>query len=295
LSQTAYDGNGMHEILRHLPRDARVLDLGSGKGSFGSDCYPGLRLVRLDPLLPGPHRVEGLVLAVAAWLPFRDCGFDAVIANHSLEHVEELDRVLREIGRVVRPGGCLYVAVPDASTWTDRIYRWMCLGGGHINPFRSERELNSEIARVTGLRPAGIRLLHSSLEFLSRDHYGPRPPRRLWLFGNGNLTFIALLAYILRMIDRVLGTRVSVYGWAFYFGNIREEIETTAWTNVCVGCGTGHSAASLLVNQRVHRQFLILRSYVCPICGAWNLFTNDRSVQDSQDAPGGVAGRVTNT
>ncbi|HYL35657.1 MAG TPA: methyltransferase domain-containing protein [Bryobacteraceae bacterium] len=284
----------MHEILRHLPGGARVLDLGSGKGSFGSDCYPGLRLVRLDPLRPGAERVPGLVLGVAAWLPFRDGAFDAVIASHSLEHVEELERVLSEIGRVMRRDGCLYVAVPDASTLTDRIYRWMCHGGGHINPFRSHRELATRIARATGLHPAGMRELHTSLEFLRRDHFGARPPRRLWIFGHGNATFLGLLTYLLRGLDRLLGTRASVYGWAFYFGNVQEEIETAPWSNVCVGCGTGHSEASLLVNKRVWRRFLVFRSYLCPICGGWNLFTRDRPGQSSAP-PGAVAGSVTNT
>jgi SAM-dependent methyltransferase len=219
--------------------------------------------------------VDGFVQADAAWLPFRSGCFDAIISNHSLEHVDDLPRVLSEIGRVVRKDGSLYVAVPDASTVTDRLYRWIFHGGGHINPFESASKLSGEIARATGLPPVGMRVLHTSLRFLMRCNFEPRPPRRLWLVGNGNPTFTAWLTYFLRTLDQSLGTRTSVYGWALYFGDVGETLETAPWTNVCIRCGAGHSDASLTVNKRVRRQFLFLRSYECPNCGAWNLFTKD--------------------
>jgi SAM-dependent methyltransferase len=266
----------MHEILRNLASDARVLDLGSGPGSFGPECCPGVQVVRLDAEIPRGGRVDGLILADAACLPFRSQTFDAVISNHSLEHVDDLPGVLREIGRAVRRDGSLYIAVPDASTITDRLYRWIFHGGGHINPFESATKLSDEIAGATGLLPVGMRVLHTSLRFLMRSNFEPRPPRRLWLVGNGNPTFTAWLTYFLRTLDHAFGTRTSVYGWAFYFGDVRETLESVAWTNVCVRCGAGHSEASLTINRRVRRQFLIMRSYDCPNCDAWNLFTKDR-------------------
>jgi SAM-dependent methyltransferase len=265
----------MYEILRNLPGHARVLDLGCGRGSFVAESCPEAQVVRLDQSLPGEQGVDGFVRADAARLPFSDASFDAVISNHSLEHVDDLADVLDEIRRVVRPNGSLYVAVPDASTFSDHLYRWIFHGGGHINAFRSAGDLRSEIARATGLQPVATRVLHTSLRFLLRQNFKPRPPRRLWIVGNGNPTVTAVLTYILRGLDRAFGTRASVYGWAFYFGDVREVVETTPWTNVCVNCGAGHSEASLTVNQRVRRQFGWLRSYDCPVCGAWNLFTTD--------------------
>lgn len=271
----------MHEILRNLATGARVLDLGSGPGSFEPECCPGVQVVRLDAEVPRGGRVDGFVLADAACLPFRSHTLDAVISNHSLEHVDDLARVLSEIGRVVRKDGSLYVAVPDASTVTDRLYRWIFHGGGHINQFESANNLSGEIARATGLPLVGMRVLHTSLRFLMRCNFQPRPPRRLWLVGNGNPTFTAWLTYFLRTLDRLFGTRTSVYGWAFYFGDVRESLETAAWTNVCIRCGAGLSDASLTINKRVRKQFLILRSYDCPHCGAWNLFTRDSPTGES--------------
>ena len=265
----------MHEILRNLRPNSRVLDLGSRNGSFGAECCPGAVIVRLDLSLPAPDSRTGFVQADAAHMPFAAQVFDAVIANHSLEHIDDLTGVLREISRVVRPDGSLYVAVPDQSTLSDRLYRWIYHGGGHVNPFRSAEELSAQIAGTTGLPVAGIRILYSSLWFLRREHFEPRPPRWLWLLGNGHPAVIALLTYVFRALDRWLGTRAGLYGWAFYFGDLREPIETTGWTNVCVRCGAGHSQASLFVNHRVRGRFGLFRSYDCPNCGAWNLFTPD--------------------
>jgi SAM-dependent methyltransferase len=269
----------MHEILRNLPMGTRVLDLGSGGGSFAAEHCPHAVIIRLDPERPPAGAPPGFVQADAADLPFRGGSFDAVIANHSLEHMEQLERALGEVGRVVRRGASLYVAVPDATTFSDKLYRWICRwiyhGGGHINPFDSPAELSRRIARLTGLQPVAVKVLHASFIFLHHSKFHPRPPRRLWLFGNGNARFIAILSYALRSLDRLLGTRASIYGWSLHFGTPPPELDTSGWTNVCVHCGAGHSAAWLRINHAVHRRILLVRAFDCPNCGGWNLFTND--------------------
>ena len=139
----------MQEILGSLSAGARVLDLGCQYGSFPAH-YTQATVIRLDrdaPAAPGARFVQG----DAARLPFATDSFDAVIANHSLEHFDQLDDVLREIGRIVRGGGALFVAVPDADTLTDRLYRWIGKGGGHVNPFTDAAELARRIESATGL------------------------------------------------------------------------------------------------------------------------------------------------
>jgi SAM-dependent methyltransferase len=263
----------VHELLQDLPDEALVLDLGCGAGSFDADGsrYTVVR-VDLEPkAIPGPNFAQ----ADAAKLPFAANCFSVVISNHSLEHFENLTASLEEIGRVLKPSGALYVGVPDATTISDRLYRWLACGGGHVNPFSSAEELALKIERLTGLRHIATRTICTSLCFLNRRNCRTRPPRRLLLLGGGTQFSLLLLNYILRLVDRFLGTRTSVYGWAFYFGNIREPIDCRTWTNVCIRCGSAFSSDWLLYDRKLVRQFAIFSVYRCPKCQTLNLLTND--------------------
>jgi SAM-dependent methyltransferase len=265
----------MHEILRNLHAGSLVLDLGCAEGSFPQEVTSAT-VVRVDREAPrnrGDHTL--FVQGDAAKLPFVDRTFAAVISNHSLEHFDDLVNTLREIGRVIDPGGSLFVAVPDASTLTDGLYRWLARGGGHVNAFTSPSETAAAIERVTGLPHVATRMLCSSLSFLNRRN-APRPvPRRLLLFGAGYEWSLFLYAWLSRRFDRLLKTRTSIYGWAFYFGYIVDVIDTETWLNVCIRCGSGCSASSLIRQALVHSTFCGLRIYRCPDCGATNPFADD--------------------
>lgn len=52
------------------------------------------------------------VVATAHELPFGDGSLDAVISNAVLEHVEDLDRTVGEMRRVLKPGGFVYIEIP---------------------------------------------------------------------------------------------------------------------------------------------------------------------------------------
>jgi SAM-dependent methyltransferase len=175
----------------------------------------------------------------ASRLPFPDASFDAVIANHSLEHFEHLETALQELGRVVRPSGSIFIAVPDASTFSDRLYRWLGRGAGHVNAFRSRVDLIALVERHTSLRFVGGRDLMTSLAILNRKNLAGRIPKKLMLLGGGREEQLVLWRVISRLSDRWLGTRLSLYGWALYFGALHEELDTTTWWNVCVRCGPG--------------------------------------------------------
>ena len=270
----------MHEILRNLPPGARVLDLGCGGGSFGS-ADSAFVVVPVD-LEPRTNPPPNLVQADAAKLPFTSASFDAIISNHSLEHFDNLEGAIVEIGRVLKPAGALYIAVPDASTITDKIYRWVARGGGHVNPFVSASELASKIARATGSKHVGTRTLCTSLAFLNRkNHTGLAfsaehwAPKRSLLLGGGTELSLWGINYLWRMCDRFFGTRLSVYGWCFYFGTIGEAIDGHVWTNVCIRCGGGASSFWLTREKLVTGRWLP-RRYRCPVCGTPNLFTDDR-------------------
>jgi SAM-dependent methyltransferase len=270
----------MHEILTALTSGAKVLDLGSGPGSFDATQLP-LRIFRAD-IVPPTEGTGHFVACSAAELPFANGCFQAVILNHSLEHFENLAASVAEIARVLAKDGYLYVAVPDASTFTDRVYRWLGRGGGHVNPFTDAAAVARMFTEATGLRHAGTRVLCTSLSFLNRRNIPLRPPRKLLLFANGNETFVRWLTYALRRIDGWFHWCASVYGWAFFFGGPL-VLDLATWSNVCVRCGSGSPSSRL---QVMRRRFLP-DVYRCPNCGTRNLFTDDRSGPGGRDSING--------
>jgi SAM-dependent methyltransferase len=82
------------------PNRHRLLDLGCGGRHIEG-------AVRCDLTLTPPG-----VCADAARLPFRSGSFDCVVTTAVLEHVPYPQRVVREIHRVLRPGGTVYIEVP---------------------------------------------------------------------------------------------------------------------------------------------------------------------------------------
>ena len=207
-------------------------------------------------------------------LPFRDGSFQALILNHSLEHFERLAEAVSEMARVLARDGLLYIAVPDASTFTDRVYRWLGRGGGHVNPFTDRDAVPRMITAATGLKHAGTRVLCTSLSFLNRRNLRTRPQTKLLLFANGNETLVRALTYALRCLDRMFHARASVYGWAFYFGDAIAP-ETTSG-RMCA------SAAARRILRRCcsHRAegCCLLCEYLCPKCGTRNFYTGGRWV-----------------
>jgi SAM-dependent methyltransferase len=264
----------MLDLIEKLPPGARVLDLGAGPGSFRA-VRDDLAVVRLDLEIPASRNAGNYVSADAAKMPFAPGVFHLVVSNHSLEHFVHLEPTVREIGRVLRPGGPLYIAVPNAATLTDRIYRWLARGGGHVNPFRHPQEVIGLVDRLTGLPHRATRLLYSSLSFLNARNFKSRPPRKILLFARGNETFLAVFVWVLRQLDRSFGTRFSQYGWSFYFGADAAPDAAENWINVCVRCGSGHSEIFLKKKGAIPPLQGWFKWYRCPTCKCWNVLTKE--------------------
>jgi SAM-dependent methyltransferase len=101
------------EFAPNLPEP--IIDIGSGDGSFVEIALPGRHVVGIDPIRSDTYEAArrgvyaGLSVASGAALPHADASFASAISNCVLEHVVPLDETLREVARVLRPGG-LFVA-----------------------------------------------------------------------------------------------------------------------------------------------------------------------------------------
>jgi ubiquinone/menaquinone biosynthesis C-methylase UbiE len=108
-------------VIRLTPQ-ARVLEIGCGRGAgarriqaefhparlHASDLDHRMILKAQRYLQSGGRDQIALFVADACWLPYRDAALDAVFGFGVLHHVPDWRGALREIARVLKPGG-IYV------------------------------------------------------------------------------------------------------------------------------------------------------------------------------------------
>ena len=161
----------------------RLLDLGAG---FGRHAFEGLRrganVVAFDYALEELRQVNDLFGAMvevgeapvgaaggsvrgdAHRLPFPDGAFDRIIASEVLEHLPDDATAVRELARVLRPGGTIAVTVPaklaETVCWklSDE-YHAPFVEGGHLRIY-SESGMRQMLADA-GLEPTGSHKAHS--------------------------------------------------------------------------------------------------------------------------------------
>jgi SAM-dependent methyltransferase len=118
----------LRELIDSIPKGSRVLDVGCGPGSWDYGARPDLLVTGFDIKFPPgpPARSAHVSIARAdlARLPFRDESFDLTVAHYVLEHVTELVASADELARVTRRDGLLYLSVPRAAAFDDRLYRF---------------------------------------------------------------------------------------------------------------------------------------------------------------------------
>jgi len=98
----------------------RVLDIGCGKGRFARvlrQNHSSARIFGLDiseRMLRFVPTDIGALAGSMTELPFANASFDAAYATESLEHAVEIERAVREICRVVKPGGRIAIIDKNA-------------------------------------------------------------------------------------------------------------------------------------------------------------------------------------
>jgi len=132
---------------------ARILDFGCGEGAVvDAGLASGLPMCGADVFYAGakarPH--GGAIHEISRGrLPFPDAVFGLVVNNQVMEHVEDLDAALREIHRVLAPGGLVLSVFPSRDVFRE----------GHIGiPFSHwfPRDSRVRFYYTWGLRALGL-------------------------------------------------------------------------------------------------------------------------------------------
>ncbi len=180
-------------------RPMSVLDAGCGNGWLSEILASrGHRVSALDiggdSLKRAKARLESRDTSVSFCsgdiysLPFPDSFFDAAVASEIIEHLDRPDDAIKELARVVRPGGHVLITTPYRET----IEYTLCIHcnkktpvNAHLHSF--DREKIESLATAAGLTADRF------------DVFMSRPMERLGLSG-----FTGFLPFgVWRMIDRI--------------------------------------------------------------------------------------------
>ena len=216
-----------------------VIDVGCGAGRHAFELYRrGANVVAFDQDAPELENVDTLFAAMAAEgeapaeasartvvgdalnLPFPDESFDHVIASEILEHVPADTRAMRELARILKPGGSAAVTVPR---WLPERVCWMLsdayheVEGGHVRIYRRP-ELFGKL-RGVGLEPTGVahaHALHAPYWWLKcavgvdrEDHPLTRTYHKMLVWDLMKRPWVTAAAE--KLLDPVIGKSIAVY------------------------------------------------------------------------------------
>lgn len=193
-----------HRMIRARLEPARdlegrtVLDIGCGRGGFaawlarhpaspaevvGCDFSAvAVEKARMFAEAAGLSRVRFEAADIQALTQFSDATFDTVFSCETIEHVPDPPRAVRELVRVLKPGGRLFLSTPNyfSTIGLYRVYCWL-RGKTFDEGGQPICQVNMTMITRRWAREAGL----TRIEVVGSGHYLPvpgRPPLALpWL------------------------------------------------------------------------------------------------------------------
>lgn len=138
LTRSAHiHGDVADRFKRHLPT-GRLLDLPAGDGVNTRGLVAGGYEVVAGDLFPDECAGEDYevkkVNLLDRPLPFEDESFDGILHSEGIEHLDAQVGVLRELARILKPGGVLIVTMPNVLNLQQRVAHVLT---GHAHPYRA--------------------------------------------------------------------------------------------------------------------------------------------------------------
>lgn len=103
---------------------SRVLDLGCGDGSFTTRIvqrFGSTDIYGIESNIEKARKAEALGIKIFISdlnrvFPFEDSCFDIVLSNFVIEHIFDVDNFVKEIRRVLKPGGCTIIGTENLAS-----------------------------------------------------------------------------------------------------------------------------------------------------------------------------------
>jgi SAM-dependent methyltransferase len=145
-----------------LPSSARILDAGCGSGRNMIELrrhgtVTGVELSDASVEIARGRGAGEVVAGSVLEMPFPDASFDFAVSLDVVEHLEDDLGALRELRRVIAPGGRLLLTVPA--------YQWLWSGHDEINHHhrRYTRRSLGRVAEAAGWKQARTTYFNSLL------------------------------------------------------------------------------------------------------------------------------------
>lgn len=109
--------------------DLRVLDCGAWNGWFLSYNVPAIRqriALDFDPHFAGELKKQGIDFVLAdmerGHIPVAENSIDLLAMTSTLEHLNCPEKIATEVRRVLKPGGIVFITVPDIMKYKFRFW-----------------------------------------------------------------------------------------------------------------------------------------------------------------------------
>lgn len=177
-------------------KSGSVLDIGSGTGAFLFTMNrAGWQTTGLEPDETARKKAKELyqlnLKSSGELFSLPEAGFDAITMWHVLEHVHELHAYLKKLKELLKPGGKLFIAVPNYTCYDETVYKefWAAYDVPrhlyHFSPKSMEKLLELHDMNINVIKPMWYDSFYVSM--LS-EQYKAGKPNIVKAFANGSIS-----------------------------------------------------------------------------------------------------------
>jgi SAM-dependent methyltransferase len=115
---------------RDEPPGLKILDVGAGEGALTQKLHQMGHIMQACDFTPGAFKFDPVHcdgVDITGPFPYADGTFDRVIAVEVTEHILDHENFFREINRILKPGGKLYISTPNILSMKSR-FRFLFQG-----------------------------------------------------------------------------------------------------------------------------------------------------------------------